>query len=87
MLDEPTVGLDPVLRATCGRRSTARRRRPTLLVSSHVMDEADALRPTSLLMRDGRLIAERHRRTLRAGPARDDLEEAFLRSSSRRRPR
>ena len=42
VLDEPTVGLDPVLAATSGSSSTGSRSGgATLLVSSHVMDEAD----------------------------------------------
>ena len=57
VLDEPTVGLDPVLRArpvaALPRLADGRR---TLLVSSHVMDEADRC-DALLLLREGRLLA------------------------------
>ncbi len=79
VLDEPTVGLDPVLReelwalfhtlAATGR---------TLLVSSHVMDEADRCERL-LLLRDGRLLADDTPRGLRERTGADDLDEAFLR--------
>ena len=78
LLDEPTVGLDPVLRrdlwqlfanlATGGK---------TLLVSSHVMDEAGRC-DRVLLMRKGRLIADATPDELRAQTGEDDLEKAFL---------
>jgi ABC-2 type transport system ATP-binding protein len=78
VLDEPTVGLDPVLRrdlwATFASLATAG---TTLLVSSHVMDEAEHC-DLLLLMREGELIAtetpqELHRRT-----GRSNMDEAFL---------
>ena len=57
VLDEPTIGLDPVLRAELWEQFGALARRgTTLLVSSHVMDEADHCGDL-LLMRDGRLLA------------------------------
>ncbi len=77
VLDEPTVGLDPVLRRDLwrlfhelGDRGTA------LLVSSHVMDEADRC-DRLLLMREGRIIADGDPAEIR-GDA-HDIEEAFLR--------
>ncbi|MFZ0713811.1 ABC transporter ATP-binding protein, partial [Mycobacterium sp.] len=58
VLDEPTVGLDPVLRADLWEQFTdLARGGTTLLVSSHVMDEADHCGDL-LLMRDGRLVAQ-----------------------------
>jgi len=78
VLDEPTVGLDPVLRRQLW--STFRRLADdgaTLIVSSHVMDEAvrcDRL----LLMRDGRLIADDEPHALMRQTSTDDVEGAFL---------
>ena len=78
VLDEPTVGLDPVLRDelwTLFRRLADRG--VTLLVSSHVMDEA-ARCERLLLMRDGRFLADDTPAALRASTGTDDLEQAFL---------
>jgi ABC-2 type transport system ATP-binding protein len=78
VLDEPTVGLDPVLRrdlwALFHRLADDG---ATLLVSSHVMDEAvrcDRL----LLMRDGELLAQTTPGELRERTGEDDMEAAFL---------
>lgn len=79
VLDEPTVGLDPVLRrdlwATFRRLAEAG---TTLLVSSHVMDEA-AECDLLLLMREGALVAAQTPEALRRRTGTDDLGEAFLR--------
>lgn len=78
VLDEPTVGLDPVLRrdlwdifrklATAGS---------TLLVSSHVMDEA-ARCDRLLLMRAGEILADDTQAGVLAVTGAADVEEAFL---------
>jgi ABC-2 type transport system ATP-binding protein len=78
ILDEPTVGLDPVLRRDLW--STFHRlagEGATLLVSSHVMDEAERC-DSLILMRDGRVIATDTPDALRARTNQEDLEEAFL---------
>ena len=79
VLDEPTVGLDPVLRrdlwATFHALADAG---STLLVSSHVMGEA-ALCDRLLLLRDGRLLAAETPAELLARTGADDLDAAFLR--------
>jgi ABC-2 type transport system ATP-binding protein len=78
LLDEPTVGLDPVLRRDLWQlfhRLAAHGR--TLLVSSHVMDEAGRC-DRVLLMRDGRLIADGSPAQLRERTGEQDLEQAFL---------
>ncbi len=78
VLDEPTVGLDPVLRRDLWETFTGLAESGiTLLVSSHVMDEADHC-DDLLLMRDGRLLAVETPDALRRRTGRDDLEEAFL---------
>jgi len=78
VLDEPTVGLDPVLRADLW--STFRRLADagtTLLISSHVMDEA-AECDELLLMRDGSLLLHTTPEDLRERTGEHDLGAAFL---------
>lgn len=78
VLDEPTVGLDPVLRASLWQQFRhLARRGSTLLVSSHVMDEADHCGEL-LLMREGRLLAHTTPTRLREDAGCTSLEEAFL---------
>jgi ABC-2 type transport system ATP-binding protein len=78
VLDEPTVGLDPLLRRDLWalfRRLAAAG--ATVLVSSHVMDEAvrcDRL----LLLREGRLVADDSPSGLLSSTGSDDVEHAFL---------
>lgn len=78
VLDEPTVGLDPVLRkelwslfaelAATGK---------TVLVSSHVMDEADRC-DNILLLRDGRLLWQDTRQALLEHTRSESVESAFI---------
>jgi ABC-2 type transport system ATP-binding protein len=78
VLDEPTVGLDPVLRADLWQQFNALAKSGiTLLVSSHVMDEADRCADL-LLMRDGHLLAHITPDQLREETGCQSLEEAFL---------
>jgi ABC-2 type transport system ATP-binding protein len=78
VLDEPTVGLDPVLRrdlwALFHRLADAG---AAVFVSSHVMDEADRC-DRLLLMRDGRIIADDTPAHIREKTGTDDIESAFL---------
>ena len=78
VLDEPTVGLDPVLRVelwdTFHRLADAG---AAVLVSSHVMDEASRC-DRLLLMRDGRLIADDTPQGLLDDTGAEDIEHAFL---------
>ena len=79
VLDEPTVGQDPVLRADLWDKFHALAAAgTTLLVSSHVMDEAGRC-DRLLLIREGRLIGDDSPAAIRAAAGTDDLEEAFLR--------
>jgi ABC-2 type transport system ATP-binding protein len=78
VLDEPTVGLDPVLRVELWDRfHDLAAAGTTLLVSSHVMDEAGRC-DRLLLLREGTLLADATPAELRAASGTDDLEEAFL---------
>jgi ABC-2 type transport system ATP-binding protein len=78
VLDEPTVGLDPLLRRSLWslfRRLAATG--TTLLVSSHVMDEAERCQRL-LLMRDGRMLADTTPERLLSSTATEDFESAFV---------
>ncbi|MFI6858232.1 ABC transporter ATP-binding protein [Streptomyces sp. NPDC050416] len=79
VLDEPTVGLDPVLRRDLWTlfHAIAVSRGATLLVSSHVMDEAERCHRL-LLMREGELLADDIPEALRTRTGADTVEEAFL---------
>jgi len=78
VLDEPTVGLDPVLRAELWSQfADMAAAGTTLIISSHVMEEAghcDSL----LLLRDGALLAQLTPEELRRRGRTQDLELAFL---------
>jgi ABC-2 type transport system ATP-binding protein len=77
-LDEPTVGVDPALRVQFWshfRRLAADGR--TILVASHVMDEADRC-DELLFLRAGKVIARGTGAELRARAGTTDLEAAFL---------
>jgi ABC-2 type transport system ATP-binding protein len=78
VLDEPTVGLDPVLRRDlwalfAGLASAG----TTLMVSSHVMDEAQRCQRL-LLMRDGRILTDDSPEALLASTGSIDFDAAFI---------
>jgi len=78
VLDEPTVGLDPVLREDLW--SLFHRLADSgvaVFVSSHVMDEAERC-DRLLLMRDGRIIADGTPTEIKQRAGVDDVEAAFL---------
>jgi ABC-2 type transport system ATP-binding protein len=85
-LDEPTVGVDPALRVQFWAHFHALAAEgTTIIVSSHVMDEADRC-DELLFMRAGRVIAQGGGQDLRTRTGTADLEEAFLRFSADREP-
>jgi ABC-2 type transport system ATP-binding protein len=78
VLDEPTVGLDPVLRSELWRQFHALADEgKTVLVSTHVMDEAERC-DELVLMREGRIVATGAPRTLLGQTDTGTLEQAFL---------
>lgn len=78
VLDEPTVGLDPVLRedlwALFHRLADGG---TTLLVSSHVIEEAERC-DTLLLLRDGHVLAHDTPAGLKRGTGTGTMDDAFL---------
>lgn len=78
VLDEPTVGLDPLLRRELwGTFHALADAGATVLVSSHVMDEAERC-DRLLLMREGSVLASGAPSELREATGTDDLGAAFL---------
>ena len=78
VLDEPTVGQDPVLRDDLWQRfRRLAAAGTTLLISSHVMDEANRC-DRLLLIREGALIADDTPAAIKASTGTDDLDAAFL---------
>ena len=84
ILDEPTVGQDPVLRNDLWQQfRQLADGGATLLVSSHVMDEANRC-DRLILIREGEIIADDSPAAVKAAAGTDDLDEAFLRLIQRR---
>ena len=84
LLDEPTVGIDPQLRVQFWdyfRRMAAGG--TTLIVSSHVMDEADRCQRLGLIQY-GKLLAEGSPAEIRSQGGSPNLEEAFLALAGRK---
>ena len=78
ILDEPTVGIDPVLRKSIWDFLTSMTERGmTIIVTTHVMDEAEKCSYLAM-MRDGKLIAEGTPLDIRTGIGASTIEEAFI---------
>jgi ABC-2 type transport system ATP-binding protein len=79
VLDEPTVGLDPVLREELWQMffELRDRRQATVLISTHVMDEAERCEQL-ILMRDGRILAHDTPARLIEQTGAQNVERAFL---------
>lgn len=78
ILDEPTVGLDPVLRVQLWKLfNTLAEQGKTLLISSHVMEEADYCHEL-LLIREGRILAKGTPTELRAKTGETNMSEVFI---------
>jgi len=82
-LDEPTVGIDPTMRVQFwGHFRQLAAAGATILVSSHVMDEADRC-DELVLVRNGKVVDQGTGAEIRERAGTNDLEEAFLRYAER----
>ena len=82
ILDEPTVGIDPILRKSIwDELEVLRRQGITIIVTTHVMDEADKCMRLAMI-REGELIAVGSPEELKRNTDSDTLENAFLKYGS-----
>ncbi|MFD1036814.1 ABC transporter ATP-binding protein [Virgibacillus byunsanensis] len=78
ILDEPTVGIDPVLRASIWQDlKNLQTQGTTIIITTHVMDEAEKCDSLALL-RDGYVIAQGSPSDLKNRSETETLEQAFL---------
>ncbi|MCC3379987.1 ABC transporter ATP-binding protein [Paenibacillus farraposensis] len=78
ILDEPTVGIDPVLRMSIWKElGKLRDNGTTIIVTTHVMDELERCDKLGMI-RDGKLIASGSPGDLKARTSSSTIEEAFL---------
>lgn len=87
ILDEPTVGIDPVLRREFWNEfEKLKEKGVTIIVTTHVMDEADHCDRLALI-RDGFIIAEGTPEEIKKGSGKNNIEDAFLYFSAMRKER
>ncbi|MBP7087111.1 MAG: ATP-binding cassette domain-containing protein [Methanomassiliicoccales archaeon] len=79
-LDEPTIGLDPVARRAVWEmvRDLRKNFGTTIFLTTHFMDEADALCDRIGIMHHGKLIALGSPDELKKRTSTDNLDEAFI---------
>ena len=78
-LDEPTLGLDVIARSELWDIIKALKGRVTIILTTHYMEEAEALSDRVAIMRDGKLLLCDTVTGIKAAAGTDRFEEAFLR--------
>ncbi len=77
-LDEPTLGLDVLARSDLWDVIRLLKGKITMILTTHYMEEAQALSDRVGIMKDGRLLALGTAEELKARAGKDDFEEAFI---------
>ena len=78
-LDEPTLGLDVLARRELWHTISALRGKMTIILTTHYMEEAEALSDRIGIMKDGRLLFVGTKEQLYAATGQNSVEEAFIR--------
>ena len=78
-LDEPTLGLDVLARSDLWDIIRALKGRVTVILTTHYMEEAEALSDRIAIMKDGRLITCNTADALKKAAGTDSFEQAFIR--------
>jgi ABC-2 type transport system ATP-binding protein len=79
-LDEPTLGLDVLARSDLWEIIRALKGKVTVILTTHYMEEAEALSDRVAIMRDGRLLVCDTPQGIKAAAGTDDFEQAFIRT-------
>ena len=78
-LDEPTLGLDVLARSDLWEVIRSLKGRVTVILTTHYMEEAEALSDRIAIMKDGRLLVCERAETIKKMANTDSFEEAFIR--------
>ncbi len=77
-LDEPTLGLDVIARSELWEHIRAMKGKITIVLTTHYMEEAEALSDRVGIMKGGKLISLGSARELKTRTGKESLEEAFI---------
>jgi ABC-2 type transport system ATP-binding protein len=77
-LDEPTLGLDVLARSDLWEIIRALKGKVTVILTTHYMEEAEALSDRVAIMRDGRLLVCDTPRGIKDAAGTDSFEQAFV---------
>lgn len=78
-LDEPTLGLDVIARSELWDLIRSLKGRVTIVLTTHYMEEAEALSDRIAIMKDGKLLICDTAEKIKAAAGVDDFEQAFIR--------
>ena len=78
-LDEPTLGLDVIARSELWDIIRALKGKITIILTTHYMEEAEALSDRIAIMKDGKLLICDTAAAIKAAAGSDDFEQAFIR--------
>ena len=77
-LDEPTLGLDVIARSELWDIIRALRGKVTIILTTHYMEEAEALSDRIAIMKDGKLLVCDTAQNIKAAAGTDSFEQAFV---------
>ena len=78
-LDEPTLGLDVIARSDLWDMIRSLKGKVTIILTTHYMEEAEALSDRIAIMKDGKLLICDTAEKIKAAAGTDDFEQAFVR--------
>ena len=77
-MDEPTLGLDVIARRELWQTISLLKNKMTIILTTHYMEEAEALADRIGIMKDGRLLFVGTKQELFNATSKDSVENAFI---------